>query len=171
MRERDDLDAARLALPEGTETVGTVRPNDHAGRIGVFVDLAPPYVGFVDVLDLPEEAERWPPGGVVTGFEVTQHRRGQVRLWPLDAVYRSARDRRTMTAEQWAAAKHAHPVGSTVTAAVEHVFRSNREYVVRLDGLWVGLPWTADAEPPAVGDVGEYTVVRHAEATRRILLG
>lgn len=75
-----------------------------------------------------------------------------------------------MTGEQWSAAKRAHPVGATVTAEVTHVFRSNREYVVRLGDIWVGLSWTADAEPPTVGEVGEYTVARHAEATRRILL-
>lgn len=163
-----ELDAARLAHPIGDHVVGTVVRVPRPGAIGVFVDLGRPPAGFVDVIHLPHSADHWPDLGTVTGFEVLQHRRGQVRLWPLDPAFRSHTARLDRTEAQWSAIKSRYPVGSEVTAEVTAVYASNREYDVAFDGVRCGLPWRGS--PPEVGATARFVVDRHLDATRRFLL-
>lgn len=163
-----ELNAARTTYPVGEHVVGTVTKIPRPGAIGLFVDLDQPPTGFVDVLHLPRSVDQWPAIGTVTEFEILQHRRGQVRLWPLDAAFRSSTARVPMTEPEWQDLKNRHPVGSEVTAEVIHVFPANREYVVTVDGVWCGLPWTEP--PPTVGTTARLVVDRHLDATRRILL-
>jgi hypothetical protein len=60
------------------------------------------------------------------------------------------------------------PVGSEVTATVTDVFPANREYVVRFADCGSVLEWTGD--PPRVGTASRYTVTRHLDRTRRIMI-
>jgi hypothetical protein len=105
----------------------------------------------------------------VTIFEVLQHRPAQVRLFPLDERFRSP-DRLpgVPTREQWLVIKDRFLVGSEVTATVTGVFPANREYVVRFEDCWSTLEWTGDA--PRVGTANRYTVTRHLDQTRRIMI-
>ncbi|MGW1892785.1 hypothetical protein ACWCP6_21480 [Streptomyces sp. NPDC002004] len=58
------------------------------GAIGIFVDIGLRVGGCVDVLLLPERAERWPVEGTVTDVEVWwADSRQQVRLKPSDPRY------------------------------------------------------------------------------------
>ncbi|MER5623683.1 hypothetical protein ABT061_21870 [Streptosporangium sp. NPDC002544] len=55
---------------------------------GIFVDLHLLVVGFVDVLLLPYDADRWPTVGTVTDFEIWwMDERPQIRLKPADPTY------------------------------------------------------------------------------------
>ncbi|MGW0182957.1 hypothetical protein [Nocardia sp. NPDC003345] len=122
-----ELDAARLLYPIGDHVSGVVTLVPRPGAIGLFVDLARPPTGFVDALNLPASAERWPAVGTVAEFEVLQHTRGQVRLWPLDPALRSSTTRLpAMTESEWHAAKSRYPVGSEVTAEITGVYPGNR---------------------------------------------
>lgn len=73
----DDLSEARRLLPEGSQVAGTISIVPQPGAIGVFVDLPHGMSGFVDVLNLPRDADRWPQPGQLLRFEVLQHRPGQ----------------------------------------------------------------------------------------------
>jgi hypothetical protein len=66
---------------------------------------------------------------MTTEFEVLQHRRRQVRLWPLDPRWRSSWARGS--AQAWNEAKKRHPVGSVTSATVTGVFPANQEDVIR----------------------------------------
>jgi hypothetical protein len=79
-----DLDGARRLLPEGSQVNGIISQVSQPGVTGVFVDLPHGMVGFVDVIQLPRNADEWPKPGQRLRFEVLQHRPGEVRLWPLD---------------------------------------------------------------------------------------
>jgi hypothetical protein len=163
-----ELDAARRTYPVGDHVTGTVTLIPRPGAIGLFVDLGQSPAGFVDVLHLPRSADQWPGVGTVTDFEVLQHRHQQVRLWPLDDAFRSSTARFPMSGTEWQAMKNRHPIGSVVTAEITHVFPSNREYVVTVDGVWSALSWTGT--PPVVGTNAGFVVDRHLDATRRVLL-
>ncbi|MER6831486.1 hypothetical protein ABT352_36230 [Streptosporangium sp. NPDC000563] len=73
----------------GQRLQGTVLPAPWpAGVTGIFVDLRLPVVGFVDVLLLPHDAERWPAPETVTQFEIWwMDDRPQIRLKPVDPAY------------------------------------------------------------------------------------
>jgi len=163
-----ELDAARTTYPEGDHVAGTVTQIPYPGAIGLFVDLGRPPGGFVDALHLPISADRWPAVGTVTEFEVLQHRPGQVRLWPLDAGFRSDTANSNMTEAEWRALKNRHPLESEVTAEVVQVYPANREYIVTFDGVSSAIPWTGPR--PTVGTVARFVVDRHLDATRRIRL-
>jgi hypothetical protein len=166
------LPEARRVLPEGSQVTGTVSVVPQPGVIGVFVNLPHGMSGFVDVLHLPRDASEWPGPGQVLRFEVLQHRPGQVRLWPLDPRFRH--DETSPQAEAgWRHAKLRYPVGAVVPARVASVFPSNREYWITFTGddspQWSGalLQWTG--EQPTVGSTGQYRIVAHLDATRRIM--
>jgi hypothetical protein len=163
-----ELDAARRTFPVGDHLTGKVTLIPHPGAIGLFVDLGQEPTGFVDGLHLPKSADQWPAVGTITEFEVLQHMRRQVRLWPLDDAFRSSTARFPMSEPEWHAVKHRHPVGSEVTAEITDVFSLNREYCVMFDGVRAALPWTDT--PPAVGTNARFVVDRHLDATRRVRL-
>ncbi|ANZ37189.1 hypothetical protein BBK82_15070 [Lentzea guizhouensis] len=78
----------RAYLSIGQQLTGTVDWVPRPGVIGVGVDLDLPFDGFVDVLWLPRDAERWPRVGTVTTFEVVWlDDRQQIRLKPLDPAF------------------------------------------------------------------------------------
>jgi hypothetical protein len=79
----------RSRLTLGQRLQGTVLPTPWpAGATGIFVDLHLPVAGFVDVLLLPHDADRWPAVGTVTGFEIWwMDERPQIRLKPADPAY------------------------------------------------------------------------------------
>lgn len=81
------LAAARRLLPEGSQIRGQIWRVPQPGVMGLFVALPYGLQGFVDVISLPREANAWPAERITAEFEVLQHRRGQVRLWPLDPRY------------------------------------------------------------------------------------
>jgi hypothetical protein len=94
MVEADELSRARCRFPRGDRVRGHVSAVPWGpGRTGIFVDLDDELEGFVDVLLLPEDPDRWPLVGREGFFQVLQHRPGQVRLFPLDAGMRSKRYR------------------------------------------------------------------------------
>ncbi|MGC4874988.1 hypothetical protein ACLQ26_01810 [Micromonospora sp. DT43] len=99
---------------------------------------------------------RFPVGDHVTGRVVLIPRPGSIGLLV------------DLSHERWVAIKARFPIGSVVAAIVTHVFPSNREYVVRFGDCWSALEW--DDEAPALGVTGTYSVVRHLEETRRIIL-
>ncbi|MFI7595435.1 hypothetical protein [Micromonospora sp. NPDC049359] len=167
--ERDELDVARRRLPVGEHITGQVVRVPRPGAIGLLVDLGQELEGFVDVLVLPHDPAEWPSVGAVMTFEVLQHRPGQVRLFPLDASFRSRTYLPASTSnEEWLVLKMRFPIGSAVTATVTHVFTSNREYVVRFEDCSSALEWTGEA--PMVGATGRYTITRHLDHTRRVVL-
>jgi hypothetical protein len=139
------------------------------GVIGLFVNLGQQPEGFVDALELPRELRQWPPVGTVTTFEVLQHRPGQLRLVPLDDRFRSPeRLPGVPTPEQWLVIKDRFPVGAEVTATITGVYPANREYVVRFEDRCSTIEWTGDA--PRVGTASQYTITRHLDQTRRIMI-
>lgn len=168
MTEPEDLDAARRTFPVGDHVTGKVTLIPRPGVIGLFVDLGLPPTGFVDVLHLPRSVDAWPGVGTVTDFEVLQHRRQQVRLWPLDDAFRSSTADFWRSEPEWHAVKHRHPVGSEVIAEITGVYPSSREYTVTFGGVWSDLAWTGT--PPVVGTEARFVVERHLDATRRVLL-
>ncbi|MGW2423013.1 hypothetical protein ACWC0C_27830 [Streptomyces sp. NPDC001709] len=75
----------RETLRFGQVFRGTVVKVPRPGAIGIFVDIGLRVGGFVDVLLLPAEEERWPAEGTVADFEVWWvDCRRQVRLKPSD---------------------------------------------------------------------------------------
>src|SRR5690349_7014321 len=116
--EADALSRARCRFPRGERVCGRVSAVPWGpGRTGIFVDLGEEPAGFVDVLLLPEDPDRWPLVGREGFFQVLQDCPGQVRLVPLDAGMRSKRYRvSNWTGEEWAAISQRYPVGSSVTA-------------------------------------------------------
>ncbi|MFC8720486.1 hypothetical protein [Kitasatospora sp. NPDC057198] len=75
----------RRGLRFGQRLRGTVTAVPRPGAIGVFVDVGLPVGGFVDVLLLPLDAERWPREGDEVEFEVWwADERPQLRLKPAD---------------------------------------------------------------------------------------
>ncbi|MET8282557.1 hypothetical protein [Micromonospora sp. NPDC005174] len=168
MAEQDEFDAARRRLPVGEHVRGQVVRIPRPGTIGLFVDLGQEPLGFVDVLLLPHDPAEWPSVGTVTTFEVLQHRPGQVRLFPVDASFRSNYLPTSLSHEEWLAIKMRFPIGSVVAATVTHVFTRDREYVVRFTGRSSALEWTGQA--PRVGTTGRYTITRHLDHTRRVVL-
>ncbi|GAA4538022.1 hypothetical protein [Amycolatopsis samaneae] len=165
----DELELARHRFPDGAEVTGRVSSIPRPGVIGLFVDLPYGMVGFADVVNLPFSEAEWPPVGTITTFEVLQHRLGQVRLFPLDPRFRrSDAPPLGMSAAEWDAHKITYPVGSVVEGEVGVVYPANREYGVRYGDAWAWFGWSE--EPPAVGEIAEYRVVRHLDTTRRTLL-
>ncbi|MEV0607911.1 hypothetical protein AB0I61_16265 [Polymorphospora rubra] len=170
MSDANELTEARRRFPRGDRVRGRVSAVPWGpGRTGLFVDLGAEPEGFVDILHLPEDADQWPPVGREGVFEVLQHRPGQVRLFPLDAGMRAKQYRvSNWSGEEWAAVTARYPVGSLVTGTVTDVFPSNRSYGGRFDDVtsWVEY----DGTPPVIGHVGSYTVTRHLEWTRQLLV-
>jgi hypothetical protein len=139
------------------------------GQTGLFVDLGDGQIGFVDVLNLPEDPQRWPAAGRDGFFEVLQYQRGQVRLFPLDADMRSETNRVWQwSADEWRAIVVRHPVGSTVAGTVESVWEGEREYVVKFGDVWSIVDF--DGVPPTAGDEGAFVVAHLLDATRRVLI-
>jgi hypothetical protein len=133
------------------------------------VDLGDDRVGFVDVMHLPDDPDRWPPAGREGFFEVLQIQRGQVRLFPLDDDMRPETDGVSRwSAYQWRAIAERHPVGSTVVGTVSDVCGNDREYGVRFDDCWSVVDY--DGAAPEVGDVGTFVVTGLLDSTRRILV-
>jgi len=167
MLAMDELDAARLRFPVGDEILGTVsRVPWGPGRTGIFIDLGDGSEGFVDVLSLPYDAASWPAVGTVLRLQVLQHRPGQVRLWPVDAQWRS--DREWIASEAWDRTKADYAVGDRVTGVVTQIFPANRECTVEFDDQLATVEWSGDA--PVVGEAEELEVTRLVEGTRRVLL-
>jgi hypothetical protein len=85
----DTLDRARARFPVGTHVRARVVVVPKPGVIGVFLRAGEPPTGFVDVLWLPRDPSAWPQMGDESEFEVLQHRVDQMRLWPLDPLWRA----------------------------------------------------------------------------------
>jgi hypothetical protein len=135
----------------------------------VLVDLGQLPEGWVDVLHLPEDPDRWPPVGREGFFEVLQHRPGQVRPFPLDAGMRAVRCRAShWSGSEWAAVTRRYPVGSAVVGTVTNVFPANRECTVTFDGCWAVVEY--DDVAPLVGATETRVVRRLLEWTQRIVL-
>ncbi|MET9914608.1 hypothetical protein ABZZ74_49360 [Streptomyces sp. NPDC006476] len=78
----------RRGLRFGQRFRGTVTAVPRPGATGIFVDIGLPVGGFVDVLLLPQDAERWPGEGTEAEFEVWwADQRQQVRLKPVDPQF------------------------------------------------------------------------------------
>jgi hypothetical protein len=133
------------------------------------VDLGAEPEGFVDVLHLPEDPSRWPLVGREGLFEVLQHRPGQVRLFPLDAGMRSKRYRvSNWSGDEWVTITQRYPIGSMILGTVTDIVPGDREYAVRFEDFWSFVEY--DNGHPTVGTVGSYTIMRHLESTRRIII-
>lgn len=138
----------------------------------MFVGLPSGLEGFVDVLCLPRDARAWPAEGVISEFEVLQHRPGQVRLWPLDPIYRHD-DADQGEEAAWQLAKERHPVGSVAMAEVTAIFPGNQEYMIRFSGD-AGQPWSHAVLPwagcpPRTRSTARYRITAHLDTTRRIM--
>jgi hypothetical protein len=162
-----DLRRLRRLFPAGTEVTGEI---DHTpwrkGVTGLFVRLPAGSQGLVDVLSLPEEADRWPDVGDRLDFEVLACRPGQVRLWPMDPRYRPDRPRFD-TGDTEAA--HLFVIGQTVQAVVRQVFTADSSCLLELPGgHLVATGW--DDDPPRKGDGWTVHIVRHGPATRRVIV-
>jgi hypothetical protein len=170
MGDEDELSAVRRRLPVGSRVRGRVSGWPAAvGQAGVSVDVGDPVRGWVDVLWLPEEPERWPAVGQTGYFQVLQHRGHEIRLLPLDAGLRGRRCKQLpWSGPEWVAVTERHPVGSTVEATVDYVFTGNREYTVRFGECWGVVEY--DGTPPPVGDVVTLVVVELLEWTRDFVL-
>ena len=166
----DDLYLARRTFPVGDRVRGTVSAVPLGpGRAGIAVDLGQPPMGWVDVLRLPDDPARWPVVGDSGLFEVLQHRRGQVRLFPLDAAMRGrCAFFPRGSGEDWAAITRRYPPGSMVVGTVTDVFPGNHEYMVRFEDCWSMIEY--EDHPPVVGRTGRFRVTRQLDWTRRILL-
>ncbi|WP_084729867.1 SUKH-3 domain-containing protein [Streptacidiphilus neutrinimicus] len=85
MASEEEWIRTRAGLRFGQQFRGTVIAVPNPGATGIFVDIALPVGGFVDVLLLPTVAEHWPAVGTQTDFEVWwADQRHQVRLKPVD---------------------------------------------------------------------------------------
>jgi hypothetical protein len=163
------LEAARRRLPVGQEVRGTVTLIPRPGVIGLFVDLGEPPEGFVDVLALPADLQRWPPPGTTADFEVLQHRHGQVRLWPVDPRWGPpAADWPQRNAAAWEHTKSRYREGQLVSARTTELFISNREYAVAFEDQHAVLEWSH--QPPTLGSIGRYRIKALLDRTQRILL-
>ncbi|WIY04566.1 hypothetical protein QRX60_12215 [Amycolatopsis mongoliensis] len=150
----------------GAVVTGTVSAIPRPGAIGLFVDLDGEGQGFVDVLILPRRPGSWPAVGTKTTFEVLARRSGQIRLWPLEAEFRSGPLDNGVSEDEWRARKARYPEGAVLTAEVSDVHVGS--YLVRYEGGWSLLE--GDGAPPEVGSSARYEVVRHLDTTRRTLL-
>jgi hypothetical protein len=113
--------------------------------------------GFIDVLSLPDEADRWPDVGDRLDFEVLGCRPGQVRLRPMDRRYWPDRSRFDPGDEEIA---RLFVVGRTVQAFVRRVFPDDPSCLLELPGRhFVGADW--DDDPPREGDHWTIRVARH----------
>jgi len=75
----------RGGLQFGQRLQGKIARVPRPGAVGIFVDVGLPVGGFVDVLLLPVDADRWPHEGSVVEFEVWwADERPQLRLKPVD---------------------------------------------------------------------------------------
>ncbi|WP_063748435.1 MULTISPECIES: hypothetical protein [Kitasatospora] len=75
----------RAGLRFGQRLTGTVTAVPNPGATGIFVDVGLPVGGFVDVLLLPADAQRWPRVGERAEYEVWwADDRPQLRLKPVD---------------------------------------------------------------------------------------
>ena len=169
MTEWLGVDEVIQRFPLGDEVEGRI--GQSIAPAGVFVDLGLGTYAFVDGEHLCAPAN-WPPAGTVARFEVLRHdvlrsvRRCQVRLWPLEQRWRNPRASRAFDAEEWAAIKARHPVGTSVAGTVGSVSEGNRWYTVRFGDVWARVTWTG--VPPLTGTTGRYTVTRLLDSTRRI---
>lgn len=78
----------RAGLCFGQQLQGRIVHVPQPGGIGVFVDVGLPVGGFVDVLLLSRDAERWPTVGTGSEFEVWwADKRVQIRLLPVDPQF------------------------------------------------------------------------------------
>ncbi|WP_086843747.1 hypothetical protein [Amycolatopsis kentuckyensis] len=153
----------------GAVVTGTVSLIPRPGAIGIFLDLGgAPGEGFVDVLNLPREVEAWPRVGTTTTFEVLDRRPGQIRLWPLDPVFRAGPFGNGVPEDEWRARKARYPVGAVLAAEVTNAFISDGSYIVRYEGGFAVLE--SDGELPEVGTLATYEVIGHLDTTRRTLL-
>jgi hypothetical protein len=157
-------------FPRGSRVPGRVRPLPWpAGQTGLFVDLGREQAGFVDVVHLPDDPDRWPTTGREGLFEVLHYQRGQIRLFPLDAEMRSETYRVSVWSEdEWRAIADRHPVGSTIAGTVISIWDAEREYDVDFGDFRSVVDY--DGEPPAFGAVETFVVAGHSESTRRILI-
>ncbi len=168
MTESDELVDVRRRFPVGGRVRGRVSSVPWSpGQTGLFVDLGSGSYGFVDVLHLPEDPQRWPSVGHEGCFEILPHRSGRIRLSPLDAEMRS-KDYRlySRSAEEWAAITHRYPIGSVVAGVVTDVVPRDLEYEVRIGDVWSTAEYSDMA--PVVGTVGSYVVTRHLESIRQV---
>jgi hypothetical protein len=79
----------RQQLHVGQRITGTVVWVPRPGAIGIGVDLGLAAGGFVDVLHLPLDTDRWPALGTVSEFEIRWlDERPQIRLTPVDPAFR-----------------------------------------------------------------------------------
>lgn len=89
---RPDTDAwphLRPQLRLGQALTGTVTWMIRPGVTGIGVDIGLPVGGFVDVVHLPRDPDRWPPLGTITQFMIWWiDERPQIRLMPADPRYR-----------------------------------------------------------------------------------
>lgn len=68
--DQEEWDRLREHLYLGQILTGTVVWVPYPGAIGVGIDLNMPVGGFIDVLLLPRDANRWPTVGSVGNFEI-----------------------------------------------------------------------------------------------------
>lgn len=131
-------------------------------------------VGFVDSEHLPRHRDQWPALGSSTSFEVLRHdvrRSGrlQVRLWPLEPLFRNPRSAHWgHPDEPWSRIKARHPVDSTVTATVTSVRPANRWYTVAFNETTTRV--TCLGKPPSPGTTQHYRVTKLLDTTHRIIL-
>ena len=170
MEDEDGLTAVRRRWPVGTRARGRVSGHPAgAGRAGVSVDLGDPVRGWVDMLLLPYDPDRWPPVGRTGVFEVLQHRGFEIRLFPLDAGMRGERCRHLRwSGAEWAEVSRRWPVGTAVEATVDVVFPGNRQYSALFADGWTTVDY--DGPPPEVGAVVDLVVVRQSEWTQTIVM-
>jgi len=165
----DQLDEARLRYPLGAEVPGRflrwILP-DRPGTAGMVIDLGDGMQGYVDVLTLPAEPADWPSIDTQATFEVTQHRPGSLRLWPMDPAHRSP-DRQPQSDRRERLARY--PIGTIVTGVVFAVYVSNRECTIRIGAdEFAVAEWSG--EPPVVGATAEYEVISHLKSFGAIVL-
>lgn len=79
----------RATLQVGQRLSGTITWIPKPGAIGIGVDLGLPAGGFIDVLLLPRDPQRWPELGSRTEFVISSmDTRPQIRLCPVDPALR-----------------------------------------------------------------------------------
>jgi hypothetical protein len=139
------------------------------GPPGAAVDLGNAIPGWVDVLLLPEEPSHWPRVGRTGLFEVRQHRRSEIRLFPLDAGMQGQRCRHLRwSGPEWEAIAQRWPVGSILEATVADILPSNREYIVRFGDCWEAVEY--EGTPPHPGTSVQLIVERLSEWTQSLVL-
>lgn len=162
----DDLDLARARFPVGSRLHARVSLVPAPGRIGIFLraDAAPE--GFVDVLHLPRDVGAWPHVGQESEFEVLQHGRGQMRLWPLDPDWREPKQ--WVSDADWDAVTAALHVGDQLTGTITSVFTINRECAVDLGVATAVAEWSGTT--PTVGEQRYFRITALLATTRRVLI-